>query len=63
MVAISNQANFNYYFQFVYHSGSIITAQMKHRCEFNKSPPHKNLIRKWFKKVSEVGDVKKKNCA
>ena len=46
--------------QFVLETGSIITAQRRSRCEFNKSPPHRNLIRKWVKQFSEVGDVKKR---
>ena len=38
---------------------SIITAQRRYRRKFNKSSPDRNLIRKWVKQFSEVGDVKK----
>src|SRR5215469_2188886 len=46
--------------KFVHETGSIITAQRRYRREFKKSPPHRNLIRKWVKQFSEVGDVKKR---
>ena len=58
MAAISYKANV------VHESELIITADRRHRREFNKSPRHRNLIRKWLKQFSEVGDVKKIiNCA
>ena len=46
--------------KFVHETGSIVTAQRRYRREFNKSPPHRNLIRKWVKQFNEVGDVKKR---
>src|SRR5215469_8197124 len=58
MADISYQANL---VRFVYDSGSIITAQRRHRREFSKTPPHKNLIIKWFKQFNEIGNIKKEN--
>ena len=43
----------------VHESGSIITAERRHRREFNKSPRDRNLIRMWLKQFSEVVNVKK----
>jgi molybdenum-dependent DNA-binding transcriptional regulator ModE len=46
--------------KFVHESGSIVAAQRKFRLEFNRASPHRNLIRKWVKQFSEIGDVKNK---
>src|SRR5206468_766112 len=46
--------------KFVHESGSIVAAQRRFRLEFNRSPPHRNSIRKWVKQFSEIGDVKNK---
>jgi Helix-turn-helix domain (DUF4817) len=46
--------------KFVHESRSIVAAQRKFRLEFNRAPPHRNLIRKWVKQFSEIGDVKNK---
>ena len=56
MAAVEDRAKL---VKFVHETGSIITTQRRYRREFNKSPPHRNLIRKWVKQFSEVGDVKK----
>ena len=55
MAAIANKAKL---VRFVHETGSIIAAQRRYRRECNKSPPHRNSIRKWVKQFSEVGDVK-----
>src|SRR5215469_18509599 len=57
MVAISYQGNS---VLFVYETGSIITAQRRHRREFNKSLPHKDLMTNLLKQFSTVGNVKKR---
>ena len=57
MVAISYQGNL---VLFVYEIGSIITAQRRHRREFNKSLLHKNLITNLLKQFSIVGNFKKR---
>src|SRR5277367_1056492 len=50
--------------KFVHQSGSIVAAQRRFRLEFNRAPPHRNLIRKWVRQFSEIGDVKnKKSCS
>ena len=46
--------------QFCHESGSIVSAQRRFRHEFNKTPPHRNLIRAWVRRFSEEGDVKKR---
>ena len=46
--------------QFYHESGSIVSAQRRFRHEFNKTPPHRNLIRAWVRRFSEEGDVKKR---
>jgi hypothetical protein len=46
--------------KYVHESGSIVAAQRRFRLEFNRAPPHRNLIRKWVKQFSEIGDVKNK---
>ena len=55
MAAVEDRAKL---VKFVHETGSIITAQKRYRRGFNKFPPHRNLIRKWVKQFSEVGDVK-----
>ena len=46
--------------KFVHEPVSIVAAQRKFRLEFNRAPPHRNLIRKWVKEFSEIDDVKNK---
>src|ERR1700759_5244185 len=46
--------------QFYHESGSIVSAQRRFRHEFNKTSPHRNLIRAWVRRFSEEGDVKKR---
>ena len=46
--------------QFFHESGSVVSAQRRFRREFNRSPPHRNLIRGWVRRFSEEGDIKKR---
>ena len=46
--------------KFVHESGSIVAAQQRFRLKFNQAPPHRNLIRKWVKEFTEIGDIKNK---
>ena len=46
--------------KFLLETESIITVQRRYKRKFNKSPPERNLIRKWVKQFIEVGDVKKR---
>ena len=46
--------------KFLLETESIITVQRRYKRKFNKSPPNRNLIRKWVQQFSEVGDVKKR---
>ena len=57
MAAVEDKAKL---VKFFHYTKSIITAQRRCRRKFNKSPPHRNLIRKWVKQFSKVGDVKER---
>ena len=57
MAAVEDKAKL---VKFLHETESIITAQRRYRRKFNKSLPDRNLIRKWVKQFSEVGDLKKR---
>ena len=57
MAAVEDKAKL---VKFLHETESIMAAQRRYRHKFNKSLPDRNLIRKWVKQFSEVGDVKKR---